>query len=73
MSTPSYADSGRGVYVEKPKSNVYTVLLALALLALIIACIFLLLEMNDYEFDRRAPAASAAGAMAWDAVRGYLA
>lgn len=73
MSTPSYADPGRGVYVEKPKSNVYTVLLALALLALIIACVFLLLEMNAYEFDRRAPAASAAGSIAWDAVRGFLA
>lgn len=72
MSTPGY-DSGRGVYVEKPKTNIYTVLLALALLALIIACIFLLLEMNRYEFDRRAPSASAAGTIVWDAVRTYVA
>jgi hypothetical protein len=72
VSTPGYADSGRGVYVEKPKSNVYTVLLALALLSLIIACIFLLLEMNAYEFDRRATAMNT-GRMALDAVRTWLA
>ncbi len=73
MSTPGYADAGRGVYVEKPKSNIYTVLLAIALFALIVACAFLLIEMNRYEFNRKAPTASAAGTMAWDAVRAEFA
>ena len=69
MSTPGYGDSGRGVYVEKPKSNIYTVLLAVALFALIVASIFLAIENSRYEWDRKAPNASAAGSTAFDAVR----
>lgn len=69
MSTPGYGDPGRGVYVEKPKSNIYTVLLAIALFALILASIFLAIENSRYDWDRKAPTASASGTTAFDAVR----
>ena len=49
MSQPNFeSDSPGGVLVPKPKSSVYTVLLILALLALLIACLFLYLEIGEY-------------------------
>jgi hypothetical protein len=73
VSTPGYGDPGRGVYVEKPKSNIYTVLLAVALFALIVASAFLLVEMNRYEFDRKAPTASAPSSTLADSLRTWTA
>jgi hypothetical protein len=40
-----------GVIVEKPRWNVYTMMLLLSLLAIIIACVCLYLELKDYETD----------------------
>ena len=49
MSQPNFeSDSPGGVLVPKPKSSVYTVLLILALLALLTACLFLYLEIGEY-------------------------
>ena len=44
----------RGVVVEKPKANIYTVLLVLAFAAILIGCICLYAEMNAYEFNLKA-------------------
>lgn len=51
MSQPSSElaeDQPRGVIVDKPKTNVYTMMLLIALLAMIIGCIFLYLEWAEY-------------------------
>lgn len=39
--------------VERPKANIYTVMLILAFVALVIGCICLHLEMNAYEYKLR--------------------
>ena len=39
----------RGVVVEKPKANIYTVFLILSLLAIVIGCICLNAEMEAYD------------------------
>ncbi len=49
----SQVDSG-GVVVEKPGWNVYTTLLLLSVLALIIGCVCLYMEMDAYEWDYNA-------------------
>ena len=53
MSLPgsNLADEPRGVVVEKPKANVYTVLLGIALVAIIIGCVCLYAELNVYKWD----------------------
>ncbi|MGD9722959.1 MAG: hypothetical protein AB7O59_21295 [Pirellulales bacterium] len=47
-------EPSRGVVVEKPKANIYTVLLALSLVAVFIGCIFLSLEMAAYDWQFKA-------------------
>jgi hypothetical protein len=47
-------DAARGVVVEKPGANIYTVLLALSFAAVLIGCIFLSLEMSAYDWDFKA-------------------
>ncbi len=42
------ASRGRGVQVQKPQSNVYTVMLLISLVALIIGCVLLYLEIDAY-------------------------
>jgi heme/copper-type cytochrome/quinol oxidase subunit 3 len=37
-----------GVLVRKPKSNVYTALLGIALAAIMLGCLFLVLEITEY-------------------------
>ena len=49
MSQPNFeSDSPGGVLVPKPKSSIYTVLLIIALIALVFACVFLYLEISEY-------------------------
>jgi len=48
------AAAARGVLVEKPKANIYTVLLILSFVALVIGCICLYAEMSAYNFDFKA-------------------
>ena len=38
----------RGVLVQKPKTSVYTVMLIIALVAVLVGCIFLYLEIRSY-------------------------
>ncbi len=47
------AEPARGVVLEKPKANIYTVLLALSLVAILLGCICLYAEMSAYEFKMK--------------------
>ena len=40
--------------VEKPKANIYTVLLILAFVAIVIGCLCLYGELSVYEFKTKA-------------------
>jgi len=44
----------RGVIVEKPKANIYTVMLILALVALLVGCFCLAGEMSAYNWEFKA-------------------
>ena len=49
MSQPEFGSvSPGGVYVKKQKPNIYTVLLVVALVALLLGCLFLWLEISAY-------------------------
>lgn len=59
MSRASSSRGGRrGVYVESPGADIYTALLAIALAGIVIACLFLALELNRYGWDASAPSAA---------------
>jgi hypothetical protein len=42
--------------VRRPKASIYTALLGIALLALVISCLLLVLELVRYEFQIKPPA-----------------
>ena len=42
-------EAKRGVVVEKPKPNIYTVMLALSLTAVLIGCLMLYLEWSSLQ------------------------
>lgn len=63
MSQADSTDSPRGVYVQKPKADIYTVMLAIALVAILVACLCLFLEMRAYNYDIRAQEGKFRGAM----------
>jgi hypothetical protein len=56
--SPQDSNLSNPVRYRKPKADVYTLLLGIALVALIIACIFAYLEVADYEGDVNAPSVS---------------
>jgi uncharacterized membrane protein len=59
VSPPDLTDVNRGVAVQKPKSDVYTWLLLVALLAIILACICLWIEFGvRYNADVNATGAA---------------
>ena len=61
MSQPdSKADAARGVYVEKPRANIYTMLLVLSFLAICAACLCLHGELSAYNYDTKAQGAKVA-------------
>ncbi|MBI3466697.1 MAG: hypothetical protein HY000_27095 [Planctomycetes bacterium] len=51
MSVADSTDSGRGVYVPKPKADIYTVMLGIALGAIVFACLLLILELAAFDWD----------------------
>jgi hypothetical protein len=59
VSLPDLTDANRGITVQKPKADIYTWLLLVALVAIIIACIFLGMELGRYGGDYRASGARA--------------
>jgi hypothetical protein len=59
VSPPDLTDVNRGVVVQKPKSDVYTWLLLVALLAIILACVCLWIEFYvRYKGDVKATGAA---------------
>ena len=54
----STVESG-GVVVEKPGWSVYTTMLLISMLALILGCICLYVEMESYHWDMKAKKARA--------------
>jgi hypothetical protein len=56
----SSSDSPRGVLVPKPKTSIYTIMLIIALAAIVIGCTVMWLEVLQYgwpwEFPWRIPA-----------------
>jgi hypothetical protein len=59
VSPPESTEAPRpGIYVAKPKPDVYTVLLAIALVALLIGVICLVLELVDYGGQVKPPPVS---------------
>jgi hypothetical protein len=54
LASQSPDPSQRGVIVEKPKANIYTVMLILSLVAILIGCLCLYLEMKEYNFEFKA-------------------
>ena len=54
LASQSPDSAARGVIVEKPKANVYTVMLILSLIAILIGCLCLYLEMKEYNFEWKA-------------------
>lgn len=55
MSSPVLTNP-QGPAFQKPRADIYTVLLALAAVALILAMVCLYLEMQRFEFDLKPPA-----------------
>jgi hypothetical protein len=51
---PKAAKPKTGVFVQKAKSDVYTVMLGLSLAAILIAILFMFLEMRRYDMDFKA-------------------
>ena len=49
MAQPDFNEQPRSMVVQKPKSNIYTVLLGISMLALMIGSVFLLLEITTYS------------------------
>lgn len=45
----------RGVFVQKQRANVYTMMLILSLMFIMIGCLFLYLEMNSYQMKVKVP------------------
>lgn len=60
MSPPDSTESRPGIYVQKPKPDVYTVLLAIALVAILVAILCLVLELREYGGQIKPPPISAA-------------
>lgn len=48
---------GRGVYVQEAKSDIFVVLLGVALGAMVLGCLFLVLKLNQYGFATGGPGA----------------
>jgi hypothetical protein len=54
MSQLGSTDRGPGIAVQKPRPDIYTVLLGLALTAILLAIICLVLELGRYGWDYKA-------------------
>jgi hypothetical protein len=49
------ADSPRGVFVQKQRANVYTMMLILSLMFIMVGCLCMFLEMNAFGMMVRVP------------------
>ena len=57
------AEPGRGVFVQKQRANVYSMMLILSLMFIMIGCLCLYLEMNSYQMKVKVPPAAKAAAV----------
>ena len=56
MSLPdSSPDEPRGVLVRRQKHSIYTVMLLVALLAIVLSCLILVIEWSQYGFQWKPP------------------
>lgn len=55
MSQPASTDPTRGIAVQKPKADIYTFMLGVALVAILMAILFLCLEMQRYDWKIEVP------------------
>ena len=57
MSLPdSSSERPQGVLVRRPRTSIYTVLLMIALVAILFSCLLLVIEMAQYGFQWKPPA-----------------
>lgn len=57
MSLPgSSSERPQGVLVRRPKTSIYTVLLLVALVAILFSCLLMAIEMAQYGFQWKPPA-----------------
>ncbi len=57
MSLPdSSSERPQGVLVRRPRTSIYTVLLMIALMAILFSCLLLVIEMAQYGFQWKPPA-----------------
>jgi hypothetical protein len=56
-------EAGRGVFVQKQRANVYSMMLILSLMFIMIGCLFLYLEMNSYQMKVKVPGQAKASAV----------
>lgn len=58
MSLPELnsEDQPRGVLVRRQKSSIFTVLLLIAIVALVFSCLVMILEWAQYGFQHQPPA-----------------
>ena len=61
MSLPDSKVSPRGVIVDKPRFNIYTMMLVLSFIALLIGCLCLYGEMSAYSGPTGRPWNTASG------------
>lgn len=61
MSQLDSTNAPGGIYEEKPRSNIYTAMLAVSLVALIFACAMLSMELKEYNFETKPTAVPSAG------------
>lgn len=54
MSRLDSTEDRPGIYVPKPKPDIYTVLLGIALFAVLVGCLLLFLEWRSYGYATRA-------------------
>jgi hypothetical protein len=50
------AESPRGVFVQKQRANVYTMMLILSLMFIMVGCLCMFLEMNAFQMKVKVPA-----------------
>lgn len=60
MSQPDSTEPRPGIYLPKAKPDIYTIMLAIALFAILVAIICLLLEMKAFQWDFKAAGARSA-------------
>ena len=59
----SSSDDPRGVLVRRQKTTIYSVLLLMAVVALVFSCLIMILEWTQYGFQYKPPASMRSAAI----------